>query len=167
MPWCSASVRFRHLPCSPSPFRSFGFTQSSPHPAALSAPCSFVLVDSLTGFITNDQNLKMTLFTKGEKGDLTTQIFQIFSGKEVRVWVVASGNLAGLRATPLHPLTIPPHRDSEITGSSEPLSYTFQYFHGRCSVSKLYPTPCDPMDCSTPGFSVLHCLLEFPQTHVH
>ena len=109
----------------------------------------------------------MTLFTKGEKGDLTTQIFQIFSGKEVRVWVVASGNLAGLRATPLHPLTIPPHRDSEITGSSEPLSYTFQYFRGRCSVSKLYPTPCDPMDCSTPGFSVLHCLLEFAQTHVH
>ena len=23
------------------------------------------------------------------------------------------------------------------------------------------------MDCSTPGFPVLHCLLEFPQTHVH
>ena len=23
------------------------------------------------------------------------------------------------------------------------------------------------MDCSTPGFSVLHCLLEFAQTHVH
>ena len=25
---------------------------------------------------------------------------------------------------------------------------------------------CDPMDCSTPGFPVLHCLLEFVQTHV-
>ena len=24
-----------------------------------------------------------------------------------------------------------------------------------------------PMNCSTPGFSVLHCLLEFAQTHVH
>ena len=24
-----------------------------------------------------------------------------------------------------------------------------------------------PMDCSTPGFPVLHCLLEFAQTHVH
>ena len=26
---------------------------------------------------------------------------------------------------------------------------------------------CDPMDCSAPGFPVLHCLLEFAQTHVH
>ena len=29
------------------------------------------------------------------------------------------------------------------------------------------PTLCDPMDCSMPGFPVLHCLLEFTQTHVH
>ena len=26
---------------------------------------------------------------------------------------------------------------------------------------------CDPLNCSTPGFLVLHCLLEFAQTHVH
>ena len=36
-----------------------------------------------------------------------------------------------------------------------------------CSVAQLDPTLCDPMDCSTPGFSVLHHLLEFAQTHVH
>ena len=37
-----------------------------------------------------------------------------------------------------------------------------------CSVAKLYPTLCDPMDCSAPGFSVLHFhyLLEFARTHV-
>ena len=29
------------------------------------------------------------------------------------------------------------------------------------------PTLCDPMDCSTPGFPVLHHLPEFAQTHVH
>ena len=34
-----------------------------------------------------------------------------------------------------------------------------------CSVAKLYPILCDPMDCSTPGFPVLHYLLEFAQTH--
>ena len=28
-------------------------------------------------------------------------------------------------------------------------------------------TFCDPMDCSTPGFPVLHCLLELAQTHAH
>ena len=36
-----------------------------------------------------------------------------------------------------------------------------------CSVTKLCPTLCDPMNCSMPGFFVLHYLLEFAQTHVH
>ena len=35
------------------------------------------------------------------------------------------------------------------------------------SVAQLCPTLCDPMDCSTPGFPVLHRLLELAQTHVH
>ena len=35
------------------------------------------------------------------------------------------------------------------------------------SVGKSCPAFCDPMDCSTPGFPVLHYLLEFAQTHVH
>ena len=36
-----------------------------------------------------------------------------------------------------------------------------------CSVAHSFLTLCDPMDCSTPGFSVLHRLPEFAQTHVH
>ena len=36
-----------------------------------------------------------------------------------------------------------------------------------CSVTKSFLTLCDPMDCSTPGFPVLHPLPEFTQTHVH
>ena len=36
-----------------------------------------------------------------------------------------------------------------------------------CSVVKLCPTLCDPMNCNTPGFPVLHYLPEFAQTHVH
>ena len=36
-----------------------------------------------------------------------------------------------------------------------------------CSVAQLCPTLCNPMDCSTPGFPVLHCLPELAQTHVH
>ena len=35
------------------------------------------------------------------------------------------------------------------------------------SVAQSCPTPCDPMDCSTPGFPVHHQLLELTQTHVH
>ena len=34
-------------------------------------------------------------------------------------------------------------------------------------VTQLCPTLCDPMDCSTPGFSVHHQLLELAQTLVH
>ena len=35
------------------------------------------------------------------------------------------------------------------------------------SPSVVCPTLCDPMDCSTPGFPVLHHLPEFDQTPVH
>ena len=35
------------------------------------------------------------------------------------------------------------------------------------SVAQSCPTPCDPMDCSTPGLPVHHQLLEFTQTQVH
>ena len=36
-----------------------------------------------------------------------------------------------------------------------------------CSVAQSRPTLCDPMDCSTPGFPVLHHFPELAQTHVH
>ena len=39
--------------------------------------------------------------------------------------------------------------------------------HCCCSVTQSFLTFCDPMDFSTPGFPVLHYLLEFAQTHVH
>ena len=35
------------------------------------------------------------------------------------------------------------------------------------SVAKSCPTLCNPMNCSMPGFPVLHYLPEFAQTHVH
>ena len=50
------------------------------------------------------------------------------------------------------PLDIPPY---------SPFSFLF------CSVTKWCPTLCDPMDCSVPGLSVPHYLLEFAQVHVH
>jgi len=36
-----------------------------------------------------------------------------------------------------------------------------------CSVPESYPTLWDLMDCSVPGFPVLHYLPELVQTHVH
>ena len=42
------------------------------------------------------------------------------------------------------------------------------YMSGVSSVQLLsHVWLCDPMDCSMPGFLVLHCLPEFVQTHVH
>ena len=42
-----------------------------------------------------------------------------------------------------------------------------QCFSCYCSITKSYLTLCNPMDCSMPGFPVLHHLSEFAQTHVH
>ena len=39
--------------------------------------------------------------------------------------------------------------------------------HQFSSVAQSCSTLCDPMDCSTPGFPVLHQLLKPTQTHVH
>ena len=36
-----------------------------------------------------------------------------------------------------------------------------------CSVTQSCLTFCDPMDCSLPGFPVLHYVPEFAQTYVH
>ena len=36
-----------------------------------------------------------------------------------------------------------------------------------CSIAKLCSTLCDPVNCNTPGFPVLHSLPEFAQTNVH
>ena len=36
-----------------------------------------------------------------------------------------------------------------------------------CLVPKSCPTLCNPMECSRPGSSVLHCLPQFAQIYVH
>ena len=36
-----------------------------------------------------------------------------------------------------------------------------------CSDAKSCPTLCSPLDCSMPGFPLLHCLLEFAWIHVY
>ena len=56
----------------------------------------------------------------------------------------------------------------EIDGSLEQrVGNLFSVIWCCCSVAKSCPTLCYPMNCSMPGFPVLHCLSEFAQTHVH
>ena len=38
---------------------------------------------------------------------------------------------------------------------------------GGCLIAQLCLILCNPTDYSTPGFSVLHCLPELAQTHIH
>ena len=46
--------------------------------------------------------------------------------------------------------------------------HNYQKYHCCCcSLSKSCPTLCNPRDCSTSGFPILHYLPEFAQTHVH
>ena len=48
------------------------------------------------------------------------------------------------------------------------LSISPDNFHCCCrSVIQSCPAFCDPMDCSTPGLSIPHCLPEFAQVRVH
>ena len=47
------------------------------------------------------------------------------------------------------------------------LLQSLQHIYAVVQVAKSCPTLCDPMDCSTPGFSVLHYLPEFAHIHVH
>ena len=48
----------------------------------------------------------------------------------------------------------------------EPLRHTSLCCCCYCSVTLSCPTLCNPVDCSTPGFPVLHYLLEFAQSHL-
>ena len=53
------------------------------------------------------------------------------------------------------------HQEGALTLEEMPL------FCCCCSVTKSCLTLCNPMDCGTPGFLVLHHPPEFAQTHVH
>ena len=67
--------------------------------------------------------------------------------------------------------------NTEITGSCR-ITYLPSNYHNYnglcdyvtvccCSTAKSCPTLCNPIDCSMPGFPVLHYPPEFAQTHVH
>ena len=47
------------------------------------------------------------------------------------------------------------------------LQYFCSFYVQFSTVTQLCPSLCDPMDCSVPGFPVLHQLPKLAQTHVH
>ena len=62
----------------------------------------------------------------------------------------------------------PPYCNLELFPHLIPVDCSVSHLISSCYlVAQLCPTLCDPMDCSTPGFPVLDCLLKLAQTHVH
>ena len=55
----------------------------------------------------------------------------------------------------------------DVLATVDGLKGELRLFVGSCSVTQSCLTLCDSVDCSTPGFPVLHYLPEFAQTHVH
>ena len=55
----------------------------------------------------------------------------------------------------------------EVFREYQAVHHVIMEYYCCCSVALLCLTPCDPVDCSMPGFPVLHRLLELAQTHVH
>ena len=80
-------------------------------------------------------------------------------------------------ALPAHPLLLPISCHGPLLASwsvcspclscfLSPLSF-MGFSHNCCCLFTSCVQLCDAMDCSTPGFPALHCLLELAQTHVH
>ena len=88
---------------------------------------------------------------------LPTPVF--WPGEFHGVWSMGSQSDTTARLS----LTHSPHRTVEMIEWAKAV----KWFVHCCSVAQLCLTLCDPMDCSTPGFPVLHHLLELAQTHVH
>ena len=62
-------------------------------------------------------------------------------------------------------LFLPPQK-SFLSFSSSTLKVVV-VVHSLSHSDPMEPTLCNPKDCSSSGFLVLHCLLEFAQTPVH
>ena len=99
-------------------------------------------------------------------GGIISKIIDLPSQQQSLFWALSTKNPIQLHlqmeVRPQHSLDLgvaQGYRDIKAL----PLVYSFA---GRChSLSCL--TLCNPTDCSTPGFPVLHGLPEFAQTHVH
>ena len=77
---------------------------------------------------------------------------------DLLLWSACSNNLPPFKRNPFY-LEI-------ILDSQKSCQYSRELPNCCCSVTKSWPTLCDPIHCSTPDFPVLHFLPEFAQTHV-
>ena len=74
--------------------------------------------------------------------------------------------LAGIMVSCLLMMDTSPEQDYGLSVLLPPHSWAKALQGVSCSVAQSYGTLCDPMDCGTPDFPVLHYLPEFVPTHV-
>ena len=103
---------------------------------------------------------------------ISQSLFRLMSIESQMVLVIK--NLPSMQETQIQSLD---HKDPQEKGmttrssilawkipwTEEPGKLQSSSVRFSCSIVSL----CDPMDCSTPGFPILHQLLELAQTHVH
>ena len=78
------------------------------------------------------------------------------------------GSVRGIiQARILEWVAMPSSRGSSRPRDQTSISYVSALTVQFGSVAQSCPTPCDPMNRSTPGLPVHHQLPEFTQTHVH
>ena len=85
--------------------------------------------------------------------ELNIYIYIIYT---YNIYIKIYMNLPAMQETPVWSL-----------GLKDPLAKKMDISVQFSSVAQSCPTLCDPMNCSTPGFPVLHYLSEFVQIHVH
>ena len=84
-----------------------------------------------------------------------------FSSSTSRIWHLRySSNFSPLPSEK----SPSPHPSEPLRRESNLLSKTKTK---ASSVAQLFPTLCNPMDCSMPGLPIHHQLPELAQTHVH
>ena len=90
-------------------------------------------------------------------------IFQTLLSLGVLSWhfLLLHPSVSPSTSSPSFLLSVLHRLDCKTSSFAAPISFQFS------SVTQSCPTVRDPMDCSMPGFPVLHQLLELAQTHVH
>ena len=100
----------------------------------------------------------------------TTQDGQVIVESSEKMWSTGGGNGNPLQySCHENPMKRQKYKTLEDKPSRlECVQYPICYRRSCCcSVSKSRPTLRNPMNCSTPGFLILHHLPEFAQTHLH
>ena len=82
-------------------------------------------------------------------------------------WLISLMMLGHFIPNCQHKWISPAERQMSIVSVLQQRGLCFHYLFCCCPVTQSCLTLCEPTDCSSPGFPVLHYLLKFFQTQVH